>query len=122
MQVTPCGSIKLFLRSDIPFQNSLGPGLKCFLGVQHLGRWPGLSVETTPPEISFCLGVEISAESPSVGCTFRQELRNFYRKLDGEGMTHVAWFGEWAALENLHQGSSKNALKAPLRDRKRACL
>lgn len=77
-----------------------------------------MSVETTPSKISFCVGEEISAESVFVGCTFRQELRNFYRKLDGDDVTHDAWFGEWAALENHHWGSSKNALKSPLRDRK----
>lgn len=81
-----------------------------------------MSDKTTPPKISFCLGEEISAESASVGCTFRQELRNFYRKLDGEGVARVAQLREWATLENLHWGSPKNALKASLRDRERACL
>lgn len=34
VQVTPGGYIKLFLGSDVRFQNVLGPGLACFLGVQ----------------------------------------------------------------------------------------
>lgn len=33
-KVTPCGYIKRFLGRGVHFQNVLGPGLECFLGVQ----------------------------------------------------------------------------------------
>lgn len=58
-----------------------------------------------------------------MGCIFKQEPRDFCRKLDEEGITHVAWIRERTALgDPLGRLSSKNLPKASLRDREEQWL